>query len=82
MDVVLVRWPAEEPRRVLLREAQVWAERLTSHLRQSRAASAVVVAGSIRRCVETIGDLNLVAASLQPAELIAAFVSARNHCLF
>jgi DNA polymerase (family 10) len=43
-------------------------------LRDGRAGVEVSIAGSIRRCVETIGDVNLVAASERPDVLLEAFV--------
>lgn len=58
-------------RRVLLSEALAAAEPLLEHLRGSPAAGAVELAGSARRGRETVGDLDLVAASRRPAELSA-----------
>jgi DNA polymerase (family 10) len=58
-------------RRVLLAEALVEAEPLVEHLRGSPAALAVELAGSARRGREMVGDLDLVAASRDPAALTA-----------
>ncbi len=58
-------------RRSLLAEALAEAEPLLAHLRGSPAALRVEVAGSARRMRETVADLDLVAASLDPAALSA-----------
>ncbi len=58
-------------RRSLLAEALAEAEPLLAHLRGSPAALRVEVAGSARRMRETVADLDLVAASLDPASLSA-----------
>jgi DNA polymerase (family 10) len=56
-------------RRFLLAEALVEAEPLLAHLRGSPAARAVELAGSARRMRETVADLDVVAASDDPAAL-------------
>jgi DNA polymerase (family 10) len=58
-------------RRVLLADALADAEPLLAHLRGSPAALRVEIAGSARRMRETVADLDLVAASLDPAALSA-----------
>jgi DNA polymerase (family 10) len=58
-------------RRFLLAEALVEAEPLLAHLRASSAALGVELAGSARRMRETVADLDLVAASDDPAALSA-----------
>ena len=57
--------------RVLLADALAEAEPLVDFLRGSPAALAVELAGSTRRGRETVGDLDLVAASRDPAALSA-----------
>jgi DNA polymerase (family 10) len=59
-------------RRVLLADALAEAEPLVAHLRAAPAASAVELAGSARRGRETVGDLDVVAASRDPAGMAAA----------
>ena len=59
-------------RRVLLADALVEAEPLLAHLRAAPAAVAVELAGSARRGRETVGDLDLVAASHDPAAMADA----------
>ncbi len=66
-----IRRLAERPahRRVLLADALELGERLVAHLRGSPAALGCELAGSARRGKETVGDLDLVAASRDPAAL-------------
>jgi DNA polymerase (family 10) len=64
---------ATAPRRTLLVEAVRWGQRLVSHLRGAAPVSAIEVAGSVRRCVETVRDVNLVAATTRPGEVLDAF---------
>jgi DNA polymerase (family 10) len=54
-------------RRVLLAEAVEVGERLLAHLRASPATLRCDLAGSARRGRETVGDLDLVVASADPA---------------
>jgi DNA polymerase (family 10) len=58
-------------RRFLLSDALETAEGLLAHLRASPAAVSVELAGSARRGREQVGDLDLVAASRDPAALSA-----------
>ncbi len=58
-------------RRFLLSDALEAADGLLAHLRASPAAVAVELAGSARRGREQVGDLDLVAASRDPAALSA-----------
>jgi DNA polymerase (family X) len=62
-------------RRVLLSEALEAADGLLAHLRSSPAAESVELAGSARRGREQVGDLDLVAASRDPAALSARLAS-------
>ncbi|HYD40760.1 MAG TPA: DNA polymerase/3'-5' exonuclease PolX [Anaeromyxobacter sp.] len=59
-------------RRVLLADALLEAEPLVAHLRAAPAALAVELAGSARRGRETVGDLDVVAASHDPAAMADA----------
>ncbi|HTN52832.1 MAG TPA: helix-hairpin-helix domain-containing protein, partial [Anaeromyxobacter sp.] len=56
-------------RRVLLAEAIPRADELIAHLRGAPGSPRVELAGSARRGRETVGDLDLVAASRDPAAL-------------
>jgi len=58
-------------KRALLSDALDAGEALLRHVRDSPAAERSDVAGSLRRWKETVGDLDLVAASDRPAELSA-----------
>ena len=60
--------------RVLLSEAMPLAESLVAQLRPRPEVQQLDYAGSLRRGVETIGDLDLVGASHDPAATVAAFV--------
>jgi DNA polymerase (family 10) len=61
--------------RVLLSEVLPMAEELEADLRQVAGTTEVIAAGSLRRWGETCKDIDLVAASTNPAELTAALVS-------
>jgi DNA polymerase (family 10) len=60
--------------RILLASALPAAEELMAGLRECPQAKNVTAAGSLRRCVPTIGDLDLLAASDKPEKVIDAFV--------
>jgi DNA polymerase (family X) len=62
-------------RRFLLADALAAAEALLAHLRASPAAERVEVAGSTRRFRETVGDLDLVAASRDPSAVADSFAT-------
>jgi DNA polymerase (family 10) len=64
------------PRRTLLSEAREAGEPLLAWLRESGLAERVELAGSARRWKETVGDLDVVAASTLPealSERLAAY---------
>ncbi|MGH2768063.1 MAG: helix-hairpin-helix domain-containing protein, partial [Actinomycetota bacterium] len=60
-------------RRILLGMALSLAEEMLEALRQEKAVEEVSYAGSLRRMKETIGDLDLLAASHRPGEVREAF---------
>ena len=62
-------------REILLADALEASEKLLRHLRESGAAEALALAGSARRGKETVGDLDVVAASSRPAALADALAS-------
>ncbi|MBI2322208.1 MAG: DNA polymerase/3'-5' exonuclease PolX [Chloroflexi bacterium] len=62
-------------RRHLLGEAWPLAEEIAAALRALRLAERVEVAGSIRRRLETIGDLDIVIASARPEAFAARAVA-------
>ncbi len=62
--------------RVLLSDARAVGEAIVRHLEASGAAERLALAGSSRRWKETVGDLDVVAASVHPDRLsdaLAAF---------
>jgi DNA polymerase (family 10) len=61
--------------RMLLGTALPAAEEIIRELRTHPSAQQVEVGGSIRRMKETIGDIDILAASDNPEEVINAFVS-------
>jgi DNA polymerase (family 10) len=62
-------------RRVLLSEALDVAEQLLERLRTIRGVTRAEYAGSLRRCVETIGDIDILVASARPNDVMDAFTS-------
>jgi DNA polymerase (family 10) len=70
----LAHRPAEAGR-ILLSEADALAAPLLEHLRGAPGIVRVEVAGSVRRRRDTIGDLDLLAATERPDDLIARFVA-------
>jgi len=61
--------------RVLLSDALEAGELLLRYLRETKAAESIELAGSARRWKETVGDLDVVAASSQPAVLSDALAA-------
>ncbi|HVP68554.1 MAG TPA: DNA polymerase/3'-5' exonuclease PolX [Anaeromyxobacteraceae bacterium] len=61
--------------RVLLGDALESGEEILRHLRGTGAADALALAGSARRWKETVGDLDVVAASRNPPALSEALVA-------
>lgn len=70
----LAHRPAESGR-ILLSEADALVAPLLEHLREAAGVVQLEVAGSVRRRRETIGDLDLLAATARPAELAERFVA-------
>jgi DNA polymerase (family 10) len=68
-----VRRLRERGKRALLADALPLGERLVAHVRASPAALRAELAGSARRFRETVGDLDVVAASDRPDELAEWF---------
>src|SRR5579884_2071693 len=69
---------AQRTRRLLLGVALPAAEEVVHLLRDHPAVEAVHPAGSIRRGRETIGDIDILVASDQPAAVMDAFVGLPN----
>ena len=64
-------------RRMLLDDATALGEQLLSFVRSHPSTERAEVAGSLRRRKETIGDLDIVAASKDPGSLADAFAEAQ-----
>jgi DNA polymerase (family 10) len=65
---------AGQPQRLRLRAAEQLAEPVIGRLRRQAGVIAAEVAGSYRRRRETVGDLDLVAGSRDPAAVIEEFL--------
>ncbi len=63
-------------RRMLLHDATALGELVLSFVRSHPATERAEIAGSLRRMKETIGDLDIVASSNDPAALADAFAKA------
>ena len=61
----------------LLRDAAAQAEELCESLRALPATGRAVIAGSLRRCRETVRDIDIVAGSDEPAAVSSAFAGHR-----
>jgi DNA polymerase (family 10) len=69
----IARLDQQSEQRLLLHEADLLASELISGLRAVAHVSSIEGAGSLRRRRATIGDLDLLAATDEPAALIEAF---------
>ncbi|MEA2654806.1 MAG: polymerase [Chloroflexota bacterium] len=69
-----VEHPPSPSHRIVLVEALAWSSRLAAHLRELPSVVDAAVVGSLRRWVETVGDVNLLAASDRPEAIVEAFV--------
>ncbi len=59
--------------RILLGEALPVAQKIVAQLEGSGTVEKINVVGSLRRCTETVGDIDIVAASSNPREAISQF---------
>jgi len=65
---------AERASRFKLAVAAQYAEPLAAYLKQSRNVKQVEIAGSYRRCKETVGDLDLLATTKGASDVMDRFV--------
>lgn len=65
--------PAGDGARTPILVAWELAERVASALRKVAPVESLIVAGSLRRCRETIGDIDLLATSNDPEKVFDAF---------
>lgn len=63
-----------QKQRIKLATAARYAEPLAAFLRKQPGVEEVTVAGSYRRCRETVGDLDILVCAKQGKALIAAFI--------
>jgi len=64
--------------RMTLDRAIPLSERLEASIKEVPGVKKVTVAGSLRRCKETVGDLDLLAVSKTPKKVMDVFVSQPN----
>jgi DNA polymerase (family X) len=69
-----VRQHRKQTQRLRLAMAEQYAEPLVAYLRQARNLRDVIVAGSYRRSRETVGDLDILASTTSPSNIIEWFV--------
>ena len=65
----------EYSKRTRLDVAKAQAEELASYLRGAKGVQNVEIAGSLRRRLETIGDIDILVAGKDPSAVMAKFVS-------
>jgi DNA polymerase (family X) len=66
---------AEPEKRMLYSEAGRIVEKLLAHMKKCRAVTKLEVAGSFRRRRDTVGDLDILAISTQPAAVMHQMIS-------
>jgi DNA polymerase (family 10) len=64
---------AEEAQRFKLAVAAQYAEPLAAYLEQARNVTQVVIAGSYRRCKETVGDIDILATTKGDSDVMDRF---------
>jgi DNA polymerase (family 10) len=72
------RWQPEKRARIPLERALVVAEQILSELDACDAVLRCSCVGSLRRMCDTVGDIDLVAASEYPDEVLKAFLSLQH----
>jgi len=65
---------AEQAPRFKLAVAAQYAEPLVAYLKQSRNVKQIEIAGSYRRCKETVGDLDILATTKGASDVMDGFV--------
>jgi DNA polymerase (family 10) len=61
--------------RFLLSDAKIWSDELLDHFRGHPGVSQISAGGSFRRAKETIGDIDLLVATKEPASIIEHFLT-------
>lgn len=70
-----IQFVKKNAERHLFSEALTVAEKIVSFLKEKTKLTDIQIAGSLRRCKETVKDIDLVASSAKPEEVIDLFVS-------
>ncbi len=65
--------PAAGQDRILYQEAEQRAGPLVDHLKKGGGIEDIIVAGSFRRCMETVGDLDILVACADDADVMKRF---------
>lgn len=71
LDILQVQ--AQQERRFKLAVAAQYAQSLVAFLRKSNEIEEIVIAGSYRRCKETVGDLDILVTTTQPKPVVERF---------
>jgi len=64
---------AQQERRFKLAAAAQYAQSLVAYLREANEIEEIVIAGSYRRCKETVGDLDILVTTNQPKPVVERF---------
>ena len=64
---------AQQEKRIKLAVAAQYADSLVAYLKQCAEVNEVVVAGSFRRCKETVGDLDILVTAVDSSPVMAHF---------
>ena len=70
---VLSTHAEQSPARLKLAVAEHYVQSLLEHLRRAPGIDKVVVAGSYRRCRETVGDIDILATAVSDAPVVRHF---------
>ncbi|MGR8942114.1 MAG: DNA polymerase/3'-5' exonuclease PolX [Gammaproteobacteria bacterium] len=69
----LLQVHARQERRFKLAVAAQYAQALVAYLREAKEVEEIVIAGSYRRCKETVGDLDILATTSQARSVVERF---------
>jgi len=64
---------AQQERRFKLAVAAQYAQSLVDYLREANEIEEIIIAGSYRRCKETVGDLDILVTTTQPKPVVERF---------
>ena len=69
----MLQFHAQQERRFKLAAAAQYAQSLVAYLREANEIEEIVIAGSYRRCKETVGDLDILVTTNQPKPVVERF---------